>query len=121
VHFVSQWSLQHALHDAWQSVESFEDVQLALQLPSHLPEQSVLQSSAPGLGVHLVVQSLSQLEVQFASADALHCELHCCSSLAAQHASKLFSVHCVVQLLWVTSWQFAVASTSMLPHAAIPA
>ena len=72
--------------------------------------------------MHVVVQSLTQLVVQVSSALALHVALQDCSYLAAQHDSKLAGSHCVTHSLGVvTSWQLAVAATSMLPHAAMPA
>ncbi len=120
-HCVSQWSLQHAPHDAWQSVMSADDEQLALHPAEQRPLQSVLHVVEPGLAVHVVVQSLRQLDVHVASALRLHWLSHCCSSFAAQHASKLVGVHIVVHALVVTSWQLALASMSMSPHAEMPA
>ncbi len=121
VHDVSQWSSQQAPHEAWQSVWLELVVQLELQ-PAWQPVlQFVVQSTEAGFAVQLVVQSLTQLDVQLASAVRLHCALQLCSSLAAQHWTKLVGVHCVVHSEAVTSLQLADALMSMLPQAEIPA
>jgi hypothetical protein len=99
VHVVEQWSSQHALHDAWQSELPFDDVQLELQFEPQRDLQSVVQSV---VGWHLLTQSVLHVEVHVASAATVHDDAHCCSSFAAQQASKLCSVHCVVQFCCVT-------------------
>jgi hypothetical protein len=136
-HVVVQWSSQHAPHDASQSVveedeeehaepsDSEEDEEVELQDALH-PElqrelQSVVQSIDGGLAVHLVEQSDSQDEVQLASAVALHCALHDCSSFAAHASSQLAGAHCVEQLLFNTSEQFALAVMSIFPQAEMAA
>jgi hypothetical protein len=96
-------------------------VQLALQPLWQLSLQFVVQSTEPGFAVHVVVQSFTQLDVQLVSAVAVHWASHCRSSFAAQHCTKLVGVHWVVHALAVTSSHFAVALTSTLPHAAMPA
>ncbi len=122
VHFVSQWSLQHAPHDASQSVELPFVVQLALQPDLQRALQSVEQVVEPGFAVQVVVQSLTQLAVHVSEAVALHCALHDSSSLAAQHVSKLAGAHWVVHSLGVViSLQLALAVTSISPQAEIPA
>ena len=55
-------------------------VQDELQLDPQRELQSVVQSMVGGLAVHCVVQSDSQLDVHVASAVAVHCESHVCSS-----------------------------------------
>jgi hypothetical protein len=98
-----------------------DEVQLALQPAWQLLSQVVVQSVDPGFAVQVVVQSFTQLDVQVASAVSVHCELHCCSSLAAQHWTKLVGVHCVVHGVSVTSLQLAVALMSTSPQAEMPA
>ena len=115
-HWVVQWSLQQALQEAWQSVEVDVDVHEALQPALHRWSQSVVQSSAGGLEAQVVMHELSQLEVQFASAEALHWALHVCSSFAAHAFSHEFGAHWVVQLLFETTLQWDPASTLMSPH-----
>jgi hypothetical protein len=114
VQLVLQWSLQQAPHDAVQSVSLEDDEQLALQLPWQVPVQSVAQSS---VGLHVVAQSVSQLDVHLVAASVLHVASHVCSSLAAQACTKLWVVHCLVQSLSVTTEQLALALTSIFPHA----
>jgi hypothetical protein len=75
------------------------DVHEALQPDSQRELQSVVQSSAGGLVEHWVEQDDWQLVVQSASADAVHCALHCCSSWAAQAFSQLAGAHFVEQSL----------------------
>lgn len=128
-HWVEQWSPQHAVHEDSQSVDDVavepsgpddeleEDVHDALHPDSHRELQSVVQSNFGGLVAHEVPHDVVQLEVQSVLAVASHCALHCCSSFAAQACSQLAGVHCVVQLLCVTSVQLALASTSMSPQA----
>ena len=110
-HCVLQWSSQHALHDASQSVEDEavtppsaeveEDVvvQDDMQPDEHRELQSVVQSNVGGLVAQLVLQLDWQLDVHVVSADALHCELHCCSSFAAHAFSQLAGAHSVEQLV----------------------
>ncbi len=107
-HCVLQWSSQHALHDAWQSVDEDDDEEEDVPPSGEVPEdedeeeldvqdelhpdsqrdvQSVVQSRAGGLVEQLVEQLDWQLEPQLASADAEHFESHCFSSVAA-HASR---------------------------------
>jgi hypothetical protein len=129
VHCVVQWSLQHALHEAWQSVEDVavepsgpdddepEEVQDALQPDSQRELQSVVQSNCGGLWEHIDEQLDWQLDVHVASAEALHWLLHCCSSFAAHACSQVSGAHCVEQLLCETRLQCAPASTSMSPQA----
>jgi hypothetical protein len=121
------------LHEDWQSVDDDEvvvvppssvdelveddDVQLALHPDSQRESQSVVQSSAGGFDEQLVEHEDWQLETQLVSADAVHCELHCCSSLAAHASSQLDGAHCVVQFSCVTSVHCAPASMAMSPHA----
>jgi len=93
------------------------DVHDALQPDSQRELQSVVQSSAGGLVEHCVEQSDWQVDVQFASADAVHFELHCCSNWAAQAFSQLAGAHCVEQLVCVTMVHCAFASISISPHA----
>lgn len=114
VQLVLQWSLQQAPHDAVQSVSLEDDVQLALQLPWQVPVQSVSQSS---VGLHVVAQVVSQLDVHLVAASLLHVASQVCSSFAAQACTKLWVVHSLVQSLSVTTEQLALALTSILPHA----
>lgn len=133
---VSQWSSQQALQDAWQSVddtseassaEASEEVVVmvvhdALHPAPHREVQSVVQSKVGGLAEHFVVQSELQVDVQVASAEAVHMVSHCCSSLAAQAVSQFEGTHCVVQSLGVvTSEHCALAVISMSPQAEMPA
>jgi hypothetical protein len=65
VHWVVQWSLQHALHEAWQSVDDVAvepsgpdedelvEVQDELQPDSQRELQSVVQSNCGGLWEHI--------------------------------------------------------------------
>jgi hypothetical protein len=125
VHCVEQWSLQQAPQDASQSVDDsvpasvvvVDDEHDELQWELQRELQSVLQSTVGGLAWHFVEQSELQLVVQLASADAVHCALHCCSSLAAHACSQLGGAHCVVQSFCVTNEHCALASMSMFPHA----
>jgi hypothetical protein len=120
-HCVLQWSSQHALHDAWQSVDEDddeeEDVQDELHPDSQRDVQSVVQSRAGGLVEQLVEQLDWQLETQLASADAEHFESHCFSSFAAHASSHAAEAQCVEQLFWRTRLHCALASMSMFPHA----
>jgi hypothetical protein len=116
VHWVVQWSSQQAPHDASQSVEDDEEEVTepssvleddedeeehdALHPDEHRWLQSVVQSSAGGLVAHDVVQLDSQFCVQLASAEAVHCALHCCSSCAAHAFSQTGGAHWVLQLLF---------------------
>jgi CheY-like chemotaxis protein len=68
-----------------------------------------------------VEQADWQVVVQLASADALHCASHDCSSCAAQASSQLAGAHCVAQLFWMTTVHCALASISMFPHSAMAA
>ena len=133
-HWVLQWSSQHALHDAWQSVEDDSDwppsdevdieevdVHDELQLELHRELQSVVQSNDGGLEAHVVEQLDWQLDAQLASAIELHWLLHCCSSCAAHALSQVAGAHWVEQSLTDTTLQLALASISMLPHADTPA
>ena len=138
-HVVSQWSSQQALQDAWQSVdddavtseassaEASEEVVVvvvhdALHPAPQREVQSVVQSKVGGLTEHFVVQSVLQLDVQVASAEAVQVVSHCCSSLAAQAVSQFDGTHCVVQSLGVvTSEHCALAVISMSPQAEMPA
>lgn len=95
-----------------------DDVQLAEQPALQRSWQSVVQLV---VGAQVVVHELSHVEVQVASAAALHCEVHCCSSFAAQHLSNVSGVHFVVHALCVSSLHWALALISILPHAAMPA
>jgi hypothetical protein len=95
---------QEPLHPAWQ-----RDL------------QSVEQSKVGGLLAHEDEHSDRQLEVQLASADAVHWLLHCCSSLVAHACTQRSGAHCVVQLFWTTSEHCALASMSTFPHAATAA
>jgi hypothetical protein len=118
VHEVWQWSSKHAPHDASHSVElvdASEDAeQLAMQLALRSAVHWVVQSS---VGVHVVLQLVSQLDVQLASALSVQVDSHCCSSLAAQVATKLSVVHLSVQAVSVSTSQLALALTSKLPQA----
>ena len=117
VHWVVQWSLQHALHEAWQSVDDvavepsgpdddeLEDVHDALHPDSQRELQSVVQSNCGGLWEHIDEQLDSQLDVHVESAEALHWLLHCCSSFAAHAFSQVSGAHCVEQLLCETRLQ----------------
>jgi hypothetical protein len=93
-----------------------DEVHEALQPDSHRWLQSVEQSNIAGLVEHEVVHIELQLDVQSAAADAVHCESQVCSSCAAHDFTHVVGAHCVEQLLLVTSWQFALASMSILPH-----
>jgi hypothetical protein len=133
VHWVVHVSLQQDWQEAWQSVEEVavdpsgpddeedDEVQDALHPDSQRDEQSVEQSNAGGLFAQVVEQLDWQLDVQSTEAEALHCELHCCSSLAAQASSQLGGAQTVEQLLCDTMLQFALASMSMSPQAEMPA
>jgi len=117
--FVVQWSSQQEPHDAVQSADA--DAELVTVPPSSEVDedadalhcvvhpdsqrwsQSVVQSTDGGLAVHWVVQLDWQVDVQVASADAVHCESHCCSSFAAHAASQLAGAHWVEQFCWMTS------------------
>lgn len=88
---------------------------------SHRWLQSVVQSYMAGLVEHEVVHMESQLDVQVASAAAVHWALQDVSSLAAHALIQVVGAHCVVQVLFVTISQFALASTSILPHSATTA
>lgn len=128
-HCVVQVSLQHALQDAWQSVDEVadtdpsasdvedEEVQDALHPDWQRVVQSVVQSKLGGLVAHDVEQLDWQVEVHMVSAAAVHLLLHCCSSCAAQAVSQLAGAHWVVQSFWMTSVHCAFASTSRSPHA----
>jgi hypothetical protein len=139
-HCVLQWSSQHELHDAWQSVDEDDDEEEDVPPSGDVPEdedeeeldvqdelhpdsqrdvQSVVQSRAGGLVEQLVEQLDWQLETQLASADAEHFESHCFSSFAAHASSHAAEAQCVEQLLWRTRLHCALASTSMFPHAEI--
>jgi hypothetical protein len=83
--------------------------------------QSVVQSNVGGLVEQLVMQSDPQLVTQVASADVVHWELHCCSSLTAHASSQLSGAHSVVQSFSVTREHCALALISMSPHAETPA
>lgn len=122
-------SSQQAPHDAWQSVDDEEEtdpssdveedvvVHDALQPAWQRVRQSVVQSNVGGLFVHEDEHCDWQLDVQLASADALHCALHCCSSLAAHACSQLAGAHCVVQSFCTTSEHCAFVSISIFPQA----
>jgi len=128
VHVVVQWSLQHALQDELQSAEadavepsgpSEADAEAehdVLQSDSHRSVQSVVQLHCL-LPAHEDAQVVWQEDSQEVSAEALHCESHCCSSLLAQDFSQLSGAHCVEQLFCTTRTQFAFASMSMSPQA----
>jgi len=121
-------SSQQAPHDALQSVEDDEEtdpssdveedvvVHDALQPAWHRVRQSVVQSNIGGLFVHEDEHCDWQLDVQAASADAVHCALNCCSSLAAHACSQLAGAHRVVQSFWTTSEHCAFVSISMFPQ-----
>jgi hypothetical protein len=128
VHVAVQWSLQHALHEDSQSVEAeavdpsgpeeakADAEQEELHPGSHREVQSVVQLHCL-LPAHVEAQARRQVDSQVASAEALHCELHCCSSLLAQTFSQLSGAHCVEQLFCATRTQFAFASMSTAPQA----
>lgn len=129
VHFVEQWSEQHALHDVSQSVDEVAvepsgpevepDVELHEELHPdlHRESQSVVQLNCGGLFAHVVMQLELQLEEQSTEADALHRELHCCSSLAAHASSHVAGAHLVVHSDFVTTEQCSLGSMSMSPQA----
>ena len=128
VHVVVQWSLQHALQEAVQSAEADavdpsgpDDAEAdaehdSLQPDSHVLVQSVVQLNVLLLA-QLVEQPVWQLVSQVASAEAVHWELHCSSSLLAQACSQLSGAHSVEQLFCTTRTQLALASMSMSPQA----
>jgi hypothetical protein len=128
-HCVLQWSLQQALHEAWQSVDDSDeddppsvddediDEHEAVQLDEQVDSQLVVQSNVGGLEAQLVAQLLWQLDVQLLSAIALHWLSHVCSSWAAHAVSQLAGAHCVVQSFWTAIVHIALASMSMFPQA----
>jgi putative exporter of polyketide antibiotics len=89
-------------------------VQLALQLAERSALHWVVQST---VGVHVVLQLVSQLDVQLASAFSVHVLSHIVSSLAAHVWTKLTVVHLSVHAVSVRISQFALALTSKLPQA----
>jgi hypothetical protein len=115
-------SLEHvALHDAshwaWSAA--------ALHLPLHVPSQRVLQlpsqSNWPWVPVHCAVQSPWQLPVQLASTVPWHWPWQLPWSCAAHAAWNETGVHCTLQSAPTSTLHWALAWTSMFPHASMPA
>lgn len=75
-----------------------------------------MQSNIAGLVEQEVVHIVPQLDVQVLAAAAVHWASQDCSSWAAHALMHVVGAHCVVQLSFVTILQFALASTSILPH-----
>jgi hypothetical protein len=115
--FVVQWSLQHSLHEASQSVDDPEVEHDAVQSPPQRELQSVWQSIDGGLAWHFVEQSDSQVPVHVVSACALHCVLQDASSCTTHACSHAAGAHWVVQFCCVSIVQDALMSILMSPHA----
>jgi hypothetical protein len=120
-HFPLQLPEQVALHDASHSLWFADDEHLPLQSAEHVPSQLPWQSNEPGFALHDPVQLPVHDVLQSTLADALHCPLHCTSSLPAQAASNVSGVHCAVHPPCVSTLHCASARTSMLPHDSRPA